>query len=122
MVLGSSEAIAPRASAAQERLGAEAVGAQRFLAERLAAVALELLVGALEPRHLALVLEGHDVGGDAVQEPAIVADHHRAAGEVDERVLERAERVDVEVVGGLVQQEEVAAGAKELRQVEAVAL
>ena len=36
-------------------------------------------------------------------------DHHGAAGEVEERVLERAQRVDVEVVGRLVEQQQVAA-------------
>ena len=44
------------------------------------------------------------------------------AREVDERLLERAERVDVEVVRGLVEEEQVAAGAEELREVHAVPL
>ena len=39
-----------------------------------------------------------------------------------EAALERPERVDVEVVGGLVEQEHVAAGAQQLGQVDAVAL
>src|SRR5207245_6567665 len=52
----------------------------------------------------------------AVEEPAVVADDDGAAREIDERVLERAQRVDVEVVGGLVEEEEVPAAAQELRQ------
>src|SRR5207253_1675702 len=68
-------------------------------AEPAAAVGLVVLVVALEPDDAALALEGEDVGGDAVEEPAVVADDDRAAREVDERVLERAQRVDVEVVG-----------------------
>ncbi len=73
-----------------------------------------LLVGvevALEPRHLRVALEGQHVGGDTVQEPAVVGDHHRAAGEFQQRVLQRAQRVDVEVVGGLVEQQQVAAAS-----------
>ena len=71
---------------------------------------------------MAVAFEGEDVGGDAVEEPAIVRDHDGAAGELQQRVLERAQRVDVEVVGRLVQQQQVAAGAQQLRQVDAVAL
>src|SRR5215813_1610567 len=45
-------------------------------------VFLVVLKVALEPFDVAVVLEGQDVGGDAVEEPAVVADDHRAAGEV----------------------------------------
>ena len=62
------------------------------------------------------------MGGDAVEEPAVVADDHRAAGEGEERVLEGAQRVDVEVVGRLVEQQHVAAAAQHLGQVDPVAL
>ena len=58
----------------------------------------------------------------AVEEPAVVRDHDGAAGEVEQRLLERAQRVDVEVVGRLVEQQQVAARAQELREVDAVAL
>jgi hypothetical protein len=44
---------------------------------------------------------------DAVEEPAIVADDHRAAGEIEEGLLQRAQRVDVEVVSRLVEQQQV---------------
>jgi hypothetical protein len=64
--------------------------------------------------HLAVALEGQDVRGDAVQEPAIVADDDGAAGEVEQGLLERAQRVHVEVVRGLVEEEQVAAGLRSL--------
>ena len=51
-----------------------------------------------------------------------MGDHHRAAGEREQRVLERAQRVDVEIVGGLVEQQQVAAAAQQLGEVHAVAL
>src|SRR4051794_26772992 len=86
--------------------------------------ALVLLVGlevALEPHDLRVALERQDVRGHAVQEPAVVGDDHRAAGEVEQRLLERAQGVDVEVVGRLVEEQDVAAGAQQLGEVHAVA-
>ncbi len=84
-----------------------------------------LLVGlevALEPAHLRIALEREHVGGDAVKEPAVVGDDHRAAGERLERVLERAQRIHVEIVRGLIEQQQVAAAAQELGEVHAVSL
>src|SRR5688572_23838245 len=46
---------------------------------------LVLLVGfeiAFEPFDVAVALEGEDVGGEAVEEEAVVADHDGAAGEI----------------------------------------
>ena len=51
-----------------------------------------------------------------------MADDHGAAGEVEQRVLERPQRVDVEVVGRLVEQDHVGAGLEQLGQVHPVAL
>src|SRR6218665_822536 len=45
-------------------------------------VGLIVLVVALEPFDMAVALEGQHVGGDAGQEPAVMADDHGAAGEV----------------------------------------
>src|SRR5687767_9507362 len=86
-------------------------------------VARGFVVGviALGPADLRVALEGEDVRRDAVDEPAVVADDDRAACEVEERVLERAQRVDIEVVRRLVEQEQVAAGLQELGEVHAVA-
>ena len=47
---------------------------------------------------------------------------HGAARERQQRLLERAQRVDVEVVGGLVEQQQVAALAQKLGQMQTVAL
>ena len=81
-----------------------------------------LAPGALEPGRLRVALEGEDVRRDPVEEPAVVGDHDGAAGEVDERILERAERVDVEVVRRLVEEEHVAARLEQLGEVDAVPL
>src|SRR5438105_1608164 len=71
---------------------------------------------------LAVALEGEHVRRDAVEEPAIVADDDDAAREREQAVLEGAQRVDVEIVRGLVEQQHVAAAAQDLREVDAVAL
>ena len=51
-----------------------------------------------------------------------MADDHRAAGEILERILERAKRLDIEVVGRLVEQQDVAAVLEHLGQMDPVAL
>ena len=53
-------------------------------------------------------LEGERVRRDAVEEPAIVGDHHDAAREGQQRVFESPQGIDVQIVGGLVQQQQVA--------------
>ena len=70
-----------------------------------------LVVGivALEPHHLAVALEGDDVGGQAVQEPPVMADRHHTAGEGNQCVLQRPQGFHVQIIGGLVQKQHVGA-------------
>src|SRR5581483_8571827 len=107
---------------ARQRLVADAVGLVGLRAETLVTVRLVVAEVALEPHDLRVPLEREHVRRDAVEEPAVVADDDRAARELEERVLERAEGVDVEVVGGLVEQQDVAAAAEHLREMHTVAL
>ena len=72
-----------------------------------------IVVGAL-PRE--------DVRGNAVEEPAIVARDDRAPRELEKRLFQALERLGVEVVRRLVEQEEVAALFERQGEVEAVAL
>src|SRR5262249_12261854 len=83
-----------------------------------------LIVGeiALEPFDVARALDREAVRRDAVEEPAVVADDDGAAGEVLERLLQRAQRVDVEIVGRLVEQQHVRPRLEHLGEVHAVAL
>ena len=83
----------------------------RLFAEQRPAVLLVLFEVPLEPCHLAVAFECEHVRGDPVQEPAVVGDDDGAAGEREQRLLERAQGVDVEVVRRLVEQQDVAAGA-----------
>ena len=75
-----------------------------------------------DPVDGAVLFEGQDVGGDAVEEPAVVADDDGAAGETGQRVLERPQDVDVEIVGRLVEEDDVAALGQGFGQVDAVPL
>src|SRR5690606_29165291 len=56
--------------------------ARIFFSHAPPSVLLVGLVVALEPHHLAVALEGEDVGGDPVQKPTIVADDHGAPRKV----------------------------------------
>src|ERR1700722_15252574 len=85
-------------------------------------VFLVFLEVALEPFDVAVAFEGQHVGGDAVEKPAIMADDDGAAGEILERLFERPQRVDVEIVGGLVEQEQVGARLEHLGKMHPVAL
>ena len=49
---------------------------------------------AFEPFHVAVAFEGEHVGGDAVEKEAVVADDDGAAGEVEQGLFERTERVE----------------------------
>ena len=98
------------------------MGAVGFGAE---AAALVFLIGfeiAFEPFDVAVAFEGENVGGQPVEEEAVVADDHRAAREILERFLECAQGLDVEVVGRLVEQQDVAALLQHLGDMDAVAL
>ena len=78
-----------------------------ILAEPAHLVLLVILEVAFEPFDMAVAFEGQDVGGDAVEEPAVMADDDGAAGEILQRLFQRAQRVDVEIVGRLVEQQDV---------------
>lgn len=99
--------------------------ASRVLAQALHLVLLILFEVTFEPEPLALLdiaFPGEDMGTGAVQEPTVVGNHHGATGELLQRVFQRGQGFHIEVVGGLVQQDQVAALLQRQRQVQAVAL
>src|SRR5688500_11539514 len=49
----------------------------------------------LEPHHFGVPFKGEDVRRDSIEKPTIVADDDRASGEAEQRLLERAQRIDV---------------------------
>jgi hypothetical protein len=66
-------------------------------------------------RQLAAV-ELDDAGGDVVEEHAVVGDDHDRAAEVADQLLQPQDAVEVEVVGGLVEQQQVGLGDQRARQ------
>ena len=83
-----------------------------------------LVIGevALEPFHMAVAFEGQNMRGDAVEEEAIMGDDDRATRKVRQGVFQRAQGVHVEIVGGLIQQQQIGAAFQHLGQMHAVAL
>src|ERR1700733_4822379 len=81
-----------------------------------------LLIIAFEPDNLGVALEGEDMGRDAIEEPAIVRDDHRAARKGHQGILERAQCFDIEIIGRFVEQQNVAAGLQYLGKVYPIAL
>ena len=115
-----------RESVARELAVRHAVRVRGSLAQAGDLVLLVRLEVALEPvpvvGSLLSTLPREDVGGDAVEEPTVVGHNDGAAGERQEGIFQGTEGLDVEVVGRLIQQEEVAALLEGECQVQAVAL
>ncbi len=63
-----------------------------------------------------LVVHVEDAGGHVVQEAVVVGDDHGGPGEVLEELLQPADRQDVQVVRGLVQQQHVRRAGQHLGQ------
>ena len=78
-------------------------------------------VVAFAPNDGSIAFEGEYMCGDAIEEPAVVADDDSAATECFESFFEGAEGIDIEVIGGFVEEQEVSAGAEEFGEVDAVA-
>ena len=70
----------------------------------------------------AVAVEHEHVGHGALEEGAVVAHDDQRAGPVVEEVLEGAQRVEVEVVGGLVEQQHVRLLRQGQQQLQAAAL
>src|SRR6478609_6014171 len=115
----STRRIMPRSP--RQLLVLHAMRNDAVLAEPAHLVLLVVLEVALEPFDMAVAFEGQDVGRDAVEEPAIMADDDGAAGEILQSLFERAQRVDVEVVGRFVEQQHVGTGLQHLGEMDAVA-
>ena len=74
------------------------VGLIGLFTQPLLAVRFVLAVIPLEPDHLTVPFKRENVGGDPVQEPAIVAADHGAAGKVLQSLFQRPQRIDIEIV------------------------
>src|SRR5260221_1971805 len=61
----------------------DAMRLRRFLAKTPFLVFLVFVIVAGEEFHVRITFEGEDVRGDAIEEPAVVRDHERAAGKFE---------------------------------------
>jgi hypothetical protein len=98
------------------------VGTRALLALGGELLDLPRLVGGeragIAAQHAAVELD--DPRRDGVEEGAVVGDDHDAALEADEQLLEPGDRVEVEVVGRLVEQQHVGNGDEGARQRDAL--
>jgi hypothetical protein len=90
-------------------------------AESGAAIGFVVGVIPFKPDDAAVAFEGQYVCGDAIQKPAVMADDNRASGEILQRFFKCAQGVDVEIVRGLVEKQDVRALLQHLRQMNAIA-
>ena len=77
-------------------------------AQALMVIGLVHLVVPFAPVDAAVPLEREDMRGDAIEEPAVVADDHGTAAKVLEPFFERSQGLDVEIVRRFVEQQEIA--------------
>src|SRR5699024_1490933 len=63
-----------------------------------------------------------NVRGDPVQEPPVVRYHNRTSGKLQERIFEGLQRLDIKVIGRLVEQQQVAAHLQCQCKVETITL
>src|SRR5438477_11402921 len=71
------------------------------------AVSLIIRIVAFEPFHMAIPFEGQDMGGDTIEEPSIMSDDDGTPRKVFEGFFKRAQRIDIEIVCGFIEKEDV---------------
>ena len=72
--------------------------------------------------HASLAFEDKRARHHVIDERAVVADQQQGARPVDQQRLEQLERLDVEIVGRLVEDQEIRRPCEQSRQQQAVAL
>src|SRR5215475_14243804 len=91
-------------------------------AKAILSIGLVFRIVAVKPNNLAVAFEGKDMSRDPVQEPAIMRDNNGAASETFQRLFERAQSVDIQIVRWFIEQQNVGAFLQHLRQMNTIAL
>jgi len=73
------------------------------LTKAFLAILFVLRIIPLEPDHLTIAFESEDVGGNTIEEPAVVADDHSTSGEILDSFFKSSQGVDVEIVGRFIE-------------------
>jgi hypothetical protein len=93
-----------------QRLGGELVGLALEIGGEVAGIAAQLAA-----------VQFDDAGGHGIQEPPVVGDHQQRTAERPQHTLEPDDRLDVQVVGGFVQQQQFGLAHHGLGQCDALA-
>ena len=86
------------------------VGLHTYAIAALSFVGLEV---SFAPVNITVTLESQNVSRDPIEEPSIVRDDHDAANEAEDRFLEGSQRIDIQIVGRFVEQQNVATASQE---------
>lgn len=97
-------------------------GTIRIITQFFAAHFVVIGIRSLKPANLGIPLKRQNMRGNAIEEPAVVADHHGTTAEILNALFQRAKRGNVKIVGGFVKKEKIAAGTKKFGQMDTVAL
>ena len=88
-----------------------------------ALLAIRFIIRPIPNVHLRLgiAFEDDEVGADSIEEPAVVGDNEGGACEFGEGFFKGAQGVDIEVVGGFIEEQDVGAFGEGLGEMHAVA-
>jgi hypothetical protein len=62
------------------------------------------------------------MGADTVQKPSVVADEHRTAGKIEHGLFKSSDRIDIQVIGRLIKQQNIRLLLEHHPQIDAVSL
>src|SRR5690606_30943295 len=95
---------------------------RRISTQTLLTVGFVLGVVTFKESHFRVAFVGQNVGGNTVEEPAVVRHHHHGARESIDGFFQRPQGFYVEVVGRFVQQQHVSALLQGVRQLQTATL
>ena len=76
---------------------------------------------ALKPLNMAIAFKGQNMRCNAVEKPSVMAYHHRAAGKVFQPFFQRAQCLNIQIIGRFIEQQEVGTAFQHFRQMHAIA-
>ena len=85
-------------------------------------VGLILGIVTFEPGDGAIAFKRQNMGGDPIEEPAIMADHHHRASKIFECLLQCSEGVHIQVIRRFVQKKDIGFLLEHPCEVDAVSL
>ena len=93
-----------------------------FLTQSFAFVFFVLLVIAFKERPLRVTFSSEDVGTNAIEEPAVMADNNGTARELKQCIFQCAQGFNVQIIRWFIEQQHITACNQGMRQVQSTAL